>query len=238
MAFRSKNGGKTWTRTVTIAPVTDHSVSGMRAPPLPSAEVDKSGKVFLAWHDCRFRAGCASNDIVFTTTTNGTTWTPVTRIPIDPVGSTVDHFLPGFGVDRTTQGNNAHLGVLYYFYPNASCSFATCQLHVGFVSSTDGGGSWSAPTTVAGPMQLSWVPQAGGRMVGDYMSTSFGSNGKAYPVFPIAKAPSGSAFDQAMYAPTNGLVPAPGVTPVTSADQVPVPGAASDHPPLRHRTAF
>jgi hypothetical protein len=43
---------------------------------------------------------------------------PGTRvIPIDPVSSTVDHFIPGLAVDRRTAGGSAHLGLGYYFYP-------------------------------------------------------------------------------------------------------------------------
>jgi len=42
-------------------------------------------------------------------------------------------------------------------------------------------------------MTLSWLAATNqGRMVGDYMSTSFTSDGKAHPVFSVAKAPIGS----------------------------------------------
>lgn len=214
-SFRSLDGGVSWTKTVMVASVTDHTVAGgARTPPFPSAGIDKSGKVFVAWQDCRFRSRCASNDIVMSTTRDGRSWSPVTRIPIDPRGSNVDHFVPGLGVDPATGGSDARLGLLYHFYPRARCTLGNCRLHVGFVSSTDGGASWSAPTTLAGPMQLSWLPRSFGRMFGDYTSTSFGSDGKAYPVFPIAKAPTGGAFDQAMYAPTNGLELGPATTRV------------------------
>ncbi len=40
------------------------------------------------------------------------------RIPIDATTSTVDHFIPGIGVDPTTSGANAHLTIVYYYYPN------------------------------------------------------------------------------------------------------------------------
>jgi hypothetical protein len=38
----------------------------------------------------------------------------VTRIPIDPVSSSVDHFIPGLGVDPTTFGGCAKLALAYY----------------------------------------------------------------------------------------------------------------------------
>jgi hypothetical protein len=41
-------------------------------------------------------------------------------------------------------------------------------------------------------------------MVGDYISTSI-VGGRAWPVIAVATAPSGSAFNEAMYVPTGGL---------------------------------
>jgi len=120
-AFRSTNGGSTWTAPVTVASVSKHTVAGgLRSGPLPSAEIDGAGKVFLVWQDCRFRAGCPSNDIVMTTSADGATWTTVVRVPIDATSSTVDHFIPGLAVDRATSGASAHLALMYYFYPTAN----------------------------------------------------------------------------------------------------------------------
>jgi hypothetical protein len=46
-------------------------------------------------------------------------------------------------------------------------------------------------------MTLSWIANTDqGRMVGDYMSTSFTGDGKAHPVFAAAKAPTGSVFSE------------------------------------------
>ena len=125
--------------------------------------------------------------------TSETTWGPVTRVPIDATSSTVDHFIPGIGVDRSTSGGSARIGLTYYFYPNRSCSAATCQLDVGFISSTNGGASWSTATQLAGPMTLSWVANTSqGRMVGDYISTSVRNGANAFPVIAVALQPSGS----------------------------------------------
>ena len=43
------------------------------------------GTVFVAWEDCRFRAKCSSNDIVFSMSADGATWSDPARVPIDPV---------------------------------------------------------------------------------------------------------------------------------------------------------
>src|SRR6266508_2842207 len=144
IAYRSRNGGTRWRAAKVVSNVIAHDPAGnLRALPLPSAEVDASGKVYVVWSDCRFRAGCASNDIVMSTSTNGKTWSAPVRIPIDPTNSTVDHFIPGIAVDRTSSGNTARLALTYYFYPTANCTQATCQLSVGFVSSINGGATWS-----------------------------------------------------------------------------------------------
>lgn len=196
-AFRSTTGGATWTSAGPVAGHQTHTVGGgLRAPPLPSAEVDGSGRVYLVWHDCRFRPSCSANDIVMTTTTDGIVWTDVTRIPIDPVSSGVDHFIPGIGVDRSSFGQNARLALAYYYYPVSGCTQSTCDLTAGFISSLDGGATWSSPTRMSGPMKLSWIANTSqGRMVADYISTSFAGN-VAVPAFVIAKPPTGSVFSE------------------------------------------
>src|SRR5512132_904854 len=206
-SFRSIDGGVSWRATVLVSSIQAHTVAGgLRTSPLPSAETDAAGTVYVVWQDCRFRSGCAANDIVMSKSTSETTWGPVTRIPIDATTSTVDHFIPGIGVDRSTAGGSARIGLTYYFYPNRSCSSATCQLSVGFISSTHGGASWSAPTQLAGPMTLSWIANTSqGRMVGDYISTSVRNGANAYPTIAVAFAPSGSTFNEAMYVPAGGL---------------------------------
>jgi hypothetical protein len=206
-SFRSVDGGASWRATVLVSTVSDHTVAGgLRTEPLPSAEIDAAGTAYVVWQDCRFRSGCAANDIVMSKSTSETTWGPVTRVPIDTTTSAVDHFIPGIGVDRSTSGASARLGLTYYFYPNRSCTAATCQLDVGFISSTNGGSSWSAATQLAGPMTLSWLANTSqGRMVGDYVSTSIRNGGNAVPVIAVAVAPTGSTFDEAMYVPTSGI---------------------------------
>ncbi len=237
LSFVSTDGGNNWGSSVNVANVTDHGVAGnLRTEPMPSAEMDPQGKVYVVWQDCRFRSGCSSNDIVMSTSTNGTTWSAVTRIPIDAVGSTVDHFIPGIGVNVHILKNrpSAQIGLTYYYYPTANCSTSTCQLSVGFVSSNDGGASWTAPVQVAGPMTVTWLALTNqGYMVGDYISTSIGNDGKAHTVFSVANAPTGSVFDEGMYSPTNSLPLDTLGLRIRAGGEVAVPGAASDHPPLK-----
>jgi hypothetical protein len=182
--------------------VSAHGVAGglRSGDGLPSAEIDAAGTVYVAWQDCRFRSGCPANDIVYSTSGNGATWSTVARVPIDATNSGVDHFIPGIGVDRATSGAGTHIGLYYHFYPNANCSASTCQLEVGYISSANGGTSWSAPQTVAGPFGLSLIANTTqGRMVGDYISSSIAA-GKAVAIFAVGRTPGGGkAFDEAMY---------------------------------------
>jgi hypothetical protein len=169
----------------------------IRSGPLPSAEISGDGKIYVVWEDCRFRAGCTTNDLVYVTSTNGTTWSAVQRIPIDAVTSTVDHFIPGVAVDKNTSGSTIRVSVTYYYYyPNVACTFATCQLRVGFIKSSNGGSSWNPAIDVAGPMTMSWLPNTSqGRMVGDYISTSYNSSGLAFGFFARAFAPTAGGSD-------------------------------------------
>jgi len=198
LAFRSTDGGQSWSRAVLAAQITSSLVSGnLRTGPLPSAEMDQSGRVYVVWQDCRFEPpNCAFNDIVMTTSDDGIHWSLVKRVPIDPIGRGVDHFIPGLAVDPSTSGRGAHLGLAYYYYPNGNCgtfTTAPCQLNVGFVSSTNGGASWSDAEQLAGPMLLEWLPATTqGRMVGDYISTSIVPANDATPVFAVARQPSGA----------------------------------------------
>jgi hypothetical protein len=206
-SFRSIDGGASWRATVLISTASHHNAAGgLREEELPSAEIDSAGTAYVVWSDCRFRSGCPANDVVLSKSTSETTWGPVTRVPIDGTGSTVDHFVPGIGVDPGTSGGSARIGITYYAYPNRSCTASTCVLNVGFISSTNGGTSWSAPTQVAGPMNLTWLPNTSqGRMFGDYISTSVRRGGNAFPVIAVATAPSGSTFNLGMFVPTGGL---------------------------------
>ncbi|MDP9260927.1 MAG: glycoside hydrolase [Actinomycetota bacterium] len=200
-AFHSDNGGASWSRGFKAAKTRFHRVAGdLRTSPLPSAEIAADGTVYVAWEDCRFRKNCTANDIVFSTSTDGVNWSDPARVPIDPISSSADHFIPGLAVDRTTSGAATHLALTYYFYPDATCS-GGCQLDVGYVSSPDGGAHWSNPTPLAGPMTLGQIAQTSqGPMVGDYISTSF-SGGNAATVIAVGKAPTAAAFDEGMYAP-------------------------------------
>jgi hypothetical protein len=205
IAFRSTNGGATWSKSVRVARALTHKPRHLRASPLPSAEIDAGGRVYVAWQDCRYRPRCSSNDIVISTSTTGTSWTAPKRVPIGTRTDGADHFIPGIAVKPTTSGSTAQIGLTYYSYGNAACG-SSCALKVGYVQSNDGGTTWSARVTLAGPFRLNLIVNTSlGRMVGDYISTSWLRN-RAFGAFAVGRPPTnGKAFDEGIFVPAGGL---------------------------------
>jgi hypothetical protein len=250
----STDGGRTWSDPVLVAQILNNGHPGaMRAPDLPSAGIDRSGRVYVVWTDCRFENFCSAptgtNDLLLTSSADGVRWTLPARIPAAPVGSGADHLLPGLGVDRDSAGGSARLGLVYYFFPSSSCSMTTCQLNVGFISSTNGGRSWSAAETLAGPMTPIWLPlTTQGFMVGDYFATAIPpGRGVAYPIFAVAKPPTpgpscsnlttgapGQGCDQAMYTTAEGLLSIVGGSNPTT-EEVPAGAAPAAGPGAESR---
>ncbi|MBO0834276.1 MAG: exo-alpha-sialidase [Actinobacteria bacterium] len=202
-SFSSDDGGVTWHASVLVAPLHSHRVAGLRTLPLPSAETNAAGVVYVAWQDSSFENGLA-NDIVYSTSSDGDTWSSVSRIPIDPVGSNVDHVTPGLAVNSLTRGTQTQLALTYYRSTDPGCTGRTCRIQAGFISSTDNGATWSTPVTLGAPMQIGWLaPTDQGAMAGDYISTSFlASQHRAIGVFAAATSaptPSGQ-FSEPMFA--------------------------------------
>lgn len=208
-SFISQDGGRSWSKTALVANINGNV--------LPSATIDGAGKVYLVWMDCQFEKNCNAttggedarmlsndtqeDDLVMSTSADGLHWTPPQLIPTDSLGSGIDHLIPGIGVDPGTAGATAHLALTFYFHP-ASCD-SSCPHSLGFVSSTDGGAHWTDKITLAGPMDLSWLP-IGRNKVGDYISTVF-CNGLAFPVFSIAFQPQQGKLDEAIFTVNGGL---------------------------------
>jgi hypothetical protein len=125
--------------------------------------------------------------------------------------------------------------VTFYFFPDGNCNSNTCKLNSGFISSTNGGSTWGSVVKIFGPISEKGLPNAGGYFVGDYISTSFGSNGRAYPV--IANATGNNCVlgqitscHESMAAPTNGLAVLGGSIPAVTGPVLSPRGAAFTRP--------
>ncbi|HUZ97766.1 MAG TPA: sialidase family protein [Gaiellaceae bacterium] len=195
-SFRSTDGGATFTRT-TLATLSSSNNDPMRAISLPSLAIDAAGTLFASWADCRFRVSCTANDIVISSSTDGVTWSAPSRVPLASTSSTLDAMIPGLGADPSRPG---HLGLVYAYYTPGSCAKGACALGVAFVQSPDGGASWTKPLRLdTEAMQMSWLAEAEGRMVGDYLATAFAGD-RAVPVYTLAIAPTGRRLHEAIFA--------------------------------------
>src|SRR4029077_2864064 len=81
IALRSTDGGSTFTRIV-VSDLQAADNDPMRAISLPSVDVDSNGTIYAVWHDCRFHPSCTRNDMVLSTSADGTTWTAPVRVPL------------------------------------------------------------------------------------------------------------------------------------------------------------
>ena len=231
-AFTSTNGGQSWNAAVSIADAPSHGEDGgLRSAGLPSAAIDGAGTVYVSWSDCSFESGCAANDIVYSSSSDGVNWSAKVRIPIDPIGSGVDHFINGMGIDIRTSGGTAHMAMTYYYYPVSNCG-SSCQLYAGFTMTNNGGSTWTAGRQLSHSMQLSWLPQTfSGYMVADYVATVYPGSGRAFPIYAIALQPTGGLFQQAIYTEGYGFTQDEMNEPLLSSkNDKPIPGAKSDHP--------
>jgi BNR repeat-like domain len=194
VALRSTDGGASFLRFV-VSDLQAADNRPMRAISLPSVDVDSNGTIYAVWHDCRFRPGCTRNDLVISTSADGETWSAPSRIPpaAGAGASSTSLFVPGLAADPAHPGR---LALVFAFYPTGSST-----LGIGFVRSNDGGKTWFGRLRLdAQSLQPAWLPRAeGGRMVGDYFSTSFVGN-RVVPVFALATSPLGGRLREGIFA--------------------------------------
>jgi hypothetical protein len=192
VALRSTDGGATFSRFA-ISDLQASDNSPMRAISLPSVAADANGTLYAVWSDCRFRTACAVNDLVLSTSTDGMTWTTPARISTNNSA-----FIPGLAADPQHPGS---LAVVYAHYYGACLTQGPCTLGVSFAQSRDGGKTWTPPQRLdAQPFSTTWLPRAeGGRMIGDYFSTSYAGS-RVVPVFTLATSPVNGRFREAIFA--------------------------------------
>ena len=87
------------------------------------------------------------------------------------------------------------------YYSMRCLDYLTCSLDAFLVRSGDGGRTWRLPERLnPKTMQLEWLADTNlGRMVGDYISTSFVGL-RPIPVLALASAPSAGRFNEAIFA--------------------------------------
>ncbi|MGI8479347.1 MAG: hypothetical protein ACR2M2_05750 [Gaiellaceae bacterium] len=185
----STDGAASFGPPAVIAELQVRSIRGLRLFPLPSADVDPSGRVWITWHDCRFSSGCAQNSVVVATSVDGRTWTAPARVT-----TRRDAFLPAIGIHPAS----GRVAIVYHVVRPAG-------IDVELVES--GAGTPGQPAAFPTPRRLSaqtmrpeWSPNTvSGRMLADYLSVHYAGD-RPLAVWILASEPVGQSLRQAAYA--------------------------------------
>jgi hypothetical protein len=183
----STDGGTTFGAPVLVADISVRAVRGLRFFPLPSADADSNGRVWVTWHDCRFSDGCETNSaVVATSADGGRTWsTPAT------VTSGRNAMLPAIGIHPAT----GRVAVAYHVVRPGG------GIDVELVEVGPDRRRLAPPRRLsAQTMRPEWLPDTvSGRMLADYISVHY-SGARPLVVWVLASEPVGSSFRQAIYA--------------------------------------
>jgi hypothetical protein len=191
LAARSDDGGASFRPEVQVARVSTASGRELRTPPLPSADVDASGRLYAVWQSCAAVQSCGVERLFLATSSDGLAWSPPAPVAVAP--ATSDQILPGLAVDpaAVVGPRGTGLAVVYYTVLHSCLAVPTCAgLDVWLSSSANGGATWSEPQRLsAESMELGWLASTGdGFFLGDYVSLSF-ANGRPVAVFALAAEP-------------------------------------------------
>jgi hypothetical protein len=212
--------------TVTITTVGTAGATGTGVTITPALASAHASGALVTVNGAASTSTASPNDIALSVMQAPTVATPEpsfgapSRVSIETdagaVSNTVDHFIPSVAADPKTFGSSAHLALFYYFYPVASCSYLVdvspgpqqCQPQFGFVSSTNGGSSWSAAETVASMPSLAVLVRSNngpdlGAYTSSFIPTTGNFAGRAFSVFALGLQTSG--LDESMYVPLGGL---------------------------------
>jgi hemolysin type calcium-binding protein len=184
-ASRSIDGGATWAPPVRIADVDNGcAIQGFRAFPLPSADVDASGRVWATWHDCE-SPSVRGNAVFVATSPDGVSWSA----PL-AVTRRRDDVLPAIGVDAAT-------GRVAIAFMRSGPNGIDTHL----VESAGDPARWGVARrlSVETSAFASMPRTTSGRMLGDYISVDYAS-GRPLVVWVLALAPVGGVLRQAVYA--------------------------------------
>ena len=185
-AVRSLDGGATFAGPVTVGSTLGARPRGLRMVPIPTVDVDDSGRLLTVWPACVTRQICNGNDIVLSTSQDGATWSAPRR-----VSRGADAFIPAIAA-----APGGSLAVAYY-------ARRTEGVDAWLIRSADGGVTWGraqrlSPQTMA----LRTIADTNqGRMLADYVSISW-ADGRPVTVLSLASPPSNGAFEQSIVAAT------------------------------------
>jgi hypothetical protein len=182
----SRDAGATFSPPTIIAEMQLRPTRGLRFFPLPSADVDPSGRVWATWHDCRFSPGCAQNDVLVATSDDGVRWSAPRRV----TGGR-NALIPAIGIHPRT----GRAAIAYHVVR------ADGGVDVELIESQQGGSAWQTPRRLSAiTMRPEWMPNtSSGRMLADYISVHY-AGARPLVLWVLASEPVGASLRQAVYA--------------------------------------
>ncbi len=181
----STDGGLSFGAPVQVAEIQVRSIRGLRFFPLPSADVDPSGRVWITWHDCRFDPGCDVNSVLVSSSPDGSAWSaPVA------VTSRRNSFIPAIGIHPQT----GRMAIVYHVVRPGG-------IDVELIESPGRANGFGGPRRLsAQTMRVEWLPNTvSGRMLADYVSVHYAGD-RPLAAWVLASEPVGASLRQAVCA--------------------------------------
>jgi hemolysin type calcium-binding protein len=187
-ASRSVDAAQTFSAPTTIATAGGSAcrIPRFRAFPLPSADVDPQGRIWVTFHECGGSPSFPDNSVFVSTSVDGTAWTPPLRVT-----SGRNAVLPAIGIHPTT----GRVAVVYYAVRDGG------GVDAELIESSVGAAGFGSPRRLsAQTMRREWMPSTvSGRMLADYISVHY-AGARPLAVWVLASEPVGSSLRQAVYA--------------------------------------
>lgn len=185
----SSDGGLSFVAPALVADIQVRPIRGLRFFPLPSADVDAVGRVWVTWHDCRFNADCSANDAVVSISVDGASWIGPSRVT-----SGRDAFLPAIGIHPVS----GRVAIVYHVVRPGGIDVELTESRAGTVGRP--AGFFPPRRLSAQTMRPEWMPDTvSGRMLADYISVHYAGD-RPLAVWVLASEPVGTSLRQAIYA--------------------------------------
>lgn len=183
----SSNRGATWSSMHVFADQQTVGVKGYRTGSgLLSPAIDpRTGALYVTWEDARFNGGQYDEVALTSSRDGGRTWSAVARV--NPASAS------GQPAYTPTVAVNASGAVAVTYYQSADFQ-ANDETNYDVTLSRNGGRTFSRPSLLAGPFDMSTAPSAGGYFVGDYEAIATAGD-TFYPFFVTTTGLAGDPTD-------------------------------------------
>ena len=148
-----------WTPELTVDPDTGSPIRTGNG--LPDLAVDpRNGTIYATWEDGGFSPDHHADVALSKSTDGGHKWSTPVKVNSSPAG--VQAFTPQVAV-----ASDGTVAITYYDFRNNTTDQTTLPTDLWFISSANGGGSWTEKH-VDGPFDIDTAPNSRGPFLGDY----------------------------------------------------------------------